>query len=105
MITQLDLFDTNTPAKPLLIPEQIGKAKVGVLEKSQILTPASGFMGDYDFTISPYIGCQFGCAYCYAAFFVNSKERRESWDEWVDVKVNAINELMLRRHLDECLPS
>ena len=25
-----------------------------------ILNPASGFMGDYDFTLNPYSGCYFG---------------------------------------------
>ena len=99
MITQLDLFNAGNAVDVPLIPEQIGRAKVGVLEKSQILTPASGFMGDYDFTISPYMGCQFGCAYCYAAFFVNSKERRESWGEWVDVKANAVSEIKKKRVL------
>lgn len=81
------------------IPETIGKAKVTTLEKSNVLSPAGGFMSDYDFTLNPYVGCQFGCAYCYAAFFINSEERRESWGEWVDVKVNAIKEIAKKRVL------
>jgi len=49
------------------IPAHIGgKQRLPCLEKSQVLSPASGFMSDYDFTLNPYSGCQFGCAYCYA---------------------------------------
>lgn len=101
MATQLNLFEPE--AAPLvpeqIVPEQMGQAKINVLEKSQILTPASGFMGDYDFTLSPYSGCQFGCAYCYAAFFVSTKEKRETWGLWVDVKSNAVADLAKKRVL------
>lgn len=84
-------FDANS------IPQRMGQAEVQTLEKAQVLSPAGGFMGDYDFTLNPYIGCQFGCAYCYAAFFVNSNERRENWGNWIDVKSNAINEIRKKR--------
>lgn len=60
-----------------------------------ILTPASGFMGDYDFTLNPYAGCAFGCTYCYAAFFARDVEKQETWGDWVEVKDNAV--LLLRR--------
>jgi len=43
-------------------------------------------MSDYDFTLNPYMGCQFGCAIAYAAFFINSDERKDTWGQWVDVK-------------------
>ena len=101
MAVQLDLFaaESTEAETPTTIPGQMGRAKVTVLEKSQILTPASGFMGDYDFTISPYTGCQFGCAYCYAAFFVSTKELRENWGYWVNVKSNAVADLTKRRAL------
>jgi len=96
--SHLILFDEmSTTAK--IIPESIGQAVVTQLEKSSVLSPASGFMSDYDFTLNPYVGCQFGCAYCYAAFFVNSEERRENWGAWVDVKVNALKEIAKKRVL------
>lgn len=79
------------------IPTKSGAAEIRVLDSSSILSPAQGFMGDYDFTLNPYIGCQFGCAYCYAAFFVNSPERRETWGQWVDVKQSAVAQLRRRR--------
>ncbi|MXW23917.1 MAG: radical SAM protein [Chloroflexi bacterium] len=57
---------------------------------------ATGFMGEYDFTLNPYSGCAFGCTYCYAAFFSRSAERRDTWGSWVEVKENAV-ELLMRR--------
>ena len=59
----------------------------------QILTKASGFMEDYDYTLNPYSGCGFGCTYCYAAFFAKDAERRDQWGIWVDVKKNAMDVL------------
>lgn len=81
------------------IPEKAGRAKVTIKEKARVLSPAQGFMGDYDFTLNPYSGCQFGCAYCYAAFFVNDPEKRHDWGGWVEVKTNAVNELERSRSL------
>lgn len=74
---QSDLFQTDIP----------------VLEKKKqthpsILTRATGFMGEYDFTLNPYSGCTFGCTYCYAAFFSRNKEQQENWGKWVRVKDN-----------------
>lgn len=43
-----------------------------------------------DYTLNPYVGCQFGCSYCYAAFFHPDEERVARWGEWVQVKENAL---------------
>jgi DNA repair photolyase len=83
------------------IPERLGKASISVLDRSQVLTPANGFMSDYDFTLNPYSGCQFACAYCYAAFFTRSQERQETWGHWVEVKSNGIREVAKRRVLKD----
>ena len=49
-------------------PSQLGQAVVEYSPVRDILTRASGFMGEYDYTLNPYSGCSFGCTYCYAAF-------------------------------------
>jgi len=92
---QLNLFQINE--KP--VPDRFGQAQISIRDNAHILTPASGFMEGYDFTLNPYAGCQFGCAYCYAAFFVDSDEKRENWGYWVEVKRNAVDYLNKRRKL------
>ena len=84
-------------ARPLYVtgPSSVGQAEVSYAPVRQILTRATGFMDEYDFTLNPYSGCSFGCTYCYAAFFGRTKEQRDSWGHWVTVKENAL-ELMKR---------
>ena len=86
-----------TPAERPLSerPPFIGPVTVAYAETSQVLTPATGFMEEYDFTLNPYSGCSFGCTYCYAAFFSHTKESRDTWGQWVKVKENAVQ--LLRR--------
>jgi DNA repair photolyase len=50
-----------------------------VLSKSKVL----------DWTINPYVGCSYGCIYCYARFVKRFTGHKEKWGEFVDVKINA----------------
>jgi DNA repair photolyase len=61
-----------------------------------ILSRATGYISAFDYTLNPYKGCQFGCGYCYAAFFADSLARKETWGQWLVVKENAV-ELLRRR--------
>ena len=76
-----------------LIPTNLGRTLVDRVDSKSILTPTSGFMSRYKFTLNPYVGCSFGCDYCYAQFFAPSERHRETWGRWVTVKKNAV-ELM-----------
>ena len=71
------------------MPQSVGGTVVSYMSASAVLTKATGFMSEYDFTLNPYSGCSFGCSYCYAAFFSPSKESRDDWGRWVRVKENA----------------
>ena len=77
-------------------PKRIGYAVVSYDDSREILTRATGFMEDYDYTLNPYRGCYFGCTYCYAAFFSSTENERDTWGKWIKVKQNAVD-LMSRR--------
>jgi DNA repair photolyase len=44
----------------------------------------------YKYVINPNIGCQHGCSYCYARYMKKFTHHIESWGDFVDVKLNAI---------------
>ncbi|MDO8424575.1 MAG: radical SAM protein [bacterium] len=51
-----------------------------------------------DWVINPYVGCQFGCKYCYAAFMGRWKHPDRDWGDFLDVKINAPE--ILKRDLE-----
>jgi DNA repair photolyase len=57
-----------------------------------IFSPATGFIrrGGFDWTCNPYLGCSFGCAYCYAMFLPQNRRPKEEWGKWFQAKVNAV---------------
>jgi len=92
---QLSLID-QTPE----VPVSVGGASIEARSAASILTKASGFMADYDFTLNPYEGCSYGCSYCYAAFFARNRRASAEWGSWVTVKENALERLRsVRRDL------
>jgi DNA repair photolyase len=58
-----------------------------------IFNHASGFIkrGGFDWTCNPYVGCTFGCLYCYAMFLQQNHRPREEWGKWLQAKVNALD--------------
>ena len=78
------LFDMAMPD----VPETVGRADVGKARARHLLTPGKGRLASYDFVINPYVGCSFGCSYCYAAFFVEGT-KRDTWGSWVETKEDA----------------
>ena len=78
-------------------PDHIGETKIYYTKAREILTRATGFMGEYDYTLNPYSGCFFGCTYCYAAFFSRNLAKRDDWGNWLFVKENAVDLLMKRK--------
>ena len=68
-------------------------------DAGQILTPGGGYLREYDYSLNPYVGCAFGCSYCYAAFFA-PPAKQQTWGDWVRIKRNAAAKLSrLRRSL------
>ena len=60
-------------------------------ESKSIFSPATGFIrrGGFEWTCNPYIGCTFGCAYCYAAFLPQNRRPASEWGRWITAKKNA----------------
>src|SRR5947209_8237188 len=57
-----------------------------------IFSQATGFIrrGGFDWTCNPYIGCTYGCTYCYAMFLPQNQRPRDEWGKWLQAKVNAL---------------
>lgn len=62
---------------------------VTVAVKSKVLVK-SGFSG-YDACINPYVGCEFGCSYCYVRWF--TKDSLKPWGEFVRVREHIAEQL------------
>ena len=56
----------------------------------------------YPYVINPYVGCQFGCSYCYARYMKRFTGHREAWGQFVDIKVNAPD--LLRQEISRKKP-
>ncbi len=63
-----------------------------LIEARSIFSPATGFIrrGGFDWTCNPYVGCTFGCSYCYAAFLPQNRRPAEEWGRWLSAKKNAV---------------
>ncbi|MBI3408570.1 MAG: radical SAM protein [Planctomycetes bacterium] len=57
-----------------------------------IFSPATGFIkrGGFDWSCNPYLGCTFGCRYCYAMFLPQNRRPKEEWGRWFQAKINAV---------------
>jgi DNA repair photolyase len=57
-----------------------------------IFSPATGFIrrGGFAWTCNPYVGCSFGCTYCYAMFLPQNRRPKEDWGRWFQAKTNAV---------------
>ncbi len=63
-----------------------------------IFSHATGFIqrGGFAWTCNPYLGCSFGCIYCYAMFLPQNRRPKEDWGRWFQAKANAVQ--LARKH-------
>lgn len=74
--------------------------KIAEIEAKGILTKSR--IPGVDYSLNPYVGCFFGCRYCYASFMRRFTNHQEPWGEFVDVKVNAPE--LLEKQLRQAKP-
>lgn len=57
-----------------------------------IFNHATGFAkrAGFTYTCNPYLGCSFGCSYCYAAFLPQNRQPVNRWGKWFKAKKNAV---------------
>ncbi len=55
------------------------------VEAKSILTKS----GITDYCINAYMGCGFGCAYCYAQLIIRKFHPGQQWGSYLDIKLNA----------------
>ncbi len=69
-----------------------------LIDARTLFNKAAGFIGrgGFDFTVNPYVGCSFGCTYCYSAFLPSNPRPVEDWGRWLQAKRNAVD--LARRH-------
>jgi DNA repair photolyase len=62
------------------------------INAKSIFSTATGFIkrGGFDWTCNPYVGCSYGCTFCYAMFLPQNHRPREDWGKWLQAKVNAL---------------
>ena len=66
----------------------------------RILTPSR--IAGIDYSLNPYLGCSFGCRYCYVAWMPHVRARGVRWGEFVEAKANA--PALLRKELRRAAP-
>jgi len=77
--------------KVWVVPHTFGgrgdSTKLYEVKAKSILTPSR--IPGITYSLNPYVGCTFACRYCYANFMARFKSYKESWGDFVEVKLNA----------------
>src|SRR5262245_41937572 len=65
---------------------------MALIDARSIFSPATGYIarGGFDFSCNPYLGCTYGCSYCYAMYLPQNRRPKEDWGRWFDAKRNAV---------------
>jgi len=75
----------------------MSSASVFAREARSILTRTGGYLAGFTYSLQPYAGCEFSCAYCYVRELAIQRMNPYglSWSSWISPKMNAAE--LLRR--------
>jgi DNA repair photolyase len=76
------------------------KPRVFPIECKTLMTKSK--IPSLDYAINPYLGCEHGCAYCYATFMARFSDIKDEWGSFVGVKENAAE--VLRKEIPRRRP-
>jgi DNA repair photolyase len=67
------------------------RVQIHSIEARSILTKTSGALSAFDYSLQPYAGCEFSCAYCYVREMAVQRFNRSgrAWSTWLEPKTNA----------------
>ncbi|HMP59228.1 MAG TPA: radical SAM protein [Gemmatales bacterium] len=73
-------------------PRTVEAGSGPVQEARSIFSPATGFIrrAGFAWTCNPYLGCTFGCRYCYAMYLPQNRRPISEWGRWFAAKRNAV---------------
>ena len=64
-------------------------AEKTVASRTKLISKST--FNNYDACLNPYVGCEFGCSYCYVRFFI--KDPNKEWGEFVRVRMHMEDKL------------
>jgi DNA repair photolyase len=69
----------------------MSSASVFPREARSILTRTGGYLAGFTYSLQPYAGCEFSCAYCYVRELPVQRMNPYglAWSSWISPKVNA----------------
>jgi len=90
----LPLYNSGEPG---IVPF---KPRIFPIECKTLMTRSK--IPSIDYAINPYLGCEHGCAYCYATFMARFSDIKDEWGSFVGVKENAAE--VLRKEIPRRRP-
>lgn len=61
---------------------------------NSFLTKTNGFLQGYSYSLNPYVGCSYGCQYCYVQKLPVAMFKKKEWGKWVEIKEEKPNQFL-----------
>jgi DNA repair photolyase len=61
---------------------------------NSFLTKTNGYLQGYSYSLNPYVGCSYGCHYCYVQKLPVALFKKKEWGTWVEIKDEKPNQFL-----------